>query len=119
MRYVLRRLLLVPVPLLLVVAFVFAVLRLTGDPVAIYLGLLFLLGTYLTQTYGPLIAAALLHRMALGDSPGVMLLLLWTFLGMAAGPIVAANRVLTIPGTGAFASTQIVGSRALIGRPSG
>ena len=39
MRYVLRRLLLVPVPLLLVVAFVFAVLRLTGDPVAIYLGL--------------------------------------------------------------------------------
>ncbi|BBK39640.1 glutathione ABC transporter permease [Allostella sp. ATCC 35155] len=39
MRYVLRRLLLVPVPLLLVVAFVFVVLRLTGDPVAIYLGL--------------------------------------------------------------------------------
>jgi ABC-type dipeptide/oligopeptide/nickel transport system permease component len=39
MRYVLRRLLLVPVPLLLVVGFVFAVLRLTGDPVAIYLGL--------------------------------------------------------------------------------
>ena len=39
MRYVLRRLLLVPIPLLLVVAFVFVVLRLTGDPVAIYLGL--------------------------------------------------------------------------------
>ena len=39
MRYVLRRLLLVPVPLVLVIAFVFVVLRLTGDPVAIYLGL--------------------------------------------------------------------------------
>lgn len=39
MRYVLRRLLLVPVPLILVIAFVFVVLRLTGDPVAIYLGL--------------------------------------------------------------------------------
>ncbi|BBK45178.1 glutathione ABC transporter permease [Allostella vacuolata] len=39
MRYLLRRLLLVPIPLLLVVAFVFVVLRLTGDPVAIYLGL--------------------------------------------------------------------------------
>ncbi|GAA5236009.1 ABC transporter permease [Verticiella sediminum] len=39
MRYVLRRLLLLPVPLLLVTAFVFVVLRLTGDPVAIYLGI--------------------------------------------------------------------------------
>ena len=39
MRYLLRRLLLVPVPLVLVIAFVFVVLRLTGDPVAIYLGL--------------------------------------------------------------------------------
>lgn len=39
MRYVLRRLLLVPVPLIFVVAFVFVVLRLTGDPVVIYLGL--------------------------------------------------------------------------------
>ncbi len=39
MRYVLRRLLLVPIPLLFVVGFVFVVLRLTGDPVAIYLGL--------------------------------------------------------------------------------
>lgn len=39
MRYLLRRLLLVPVPLIFVIAFVFVVLRLTGDPVAIYLGL--------------------------------------------------------------------------------
>lgn len=39
MRYVLRRLLLVPVPLIFVIAFVFVVLRLTGDPVVIYLGL--------------------------------------------------------------------------------
>lgn len=61
--------------------------------VATYLGLLFLLGAYLTQTYGPLIAGALLHRMAQGDSPGVMLLLLWTFLGLAAGPILAARLI--------------------------
>ena len=39
MRYLLRRQLLVPGPLILVIAFVFVVLRLTGDPVAIYLGL--------------------------------------------------------------------------------
>ncbi len=39
MRYLLRRLVLVPIPLLLVITFVFVVLRLTGDPVAIYLGL--------------------------------------------------------------------------------
>jgi ABC-type dipeptide/oligopeptide/nickel transport system permease component len=39
MRYLLRRLLLLPVPLVFVIAFVFVVLRLTGDPVAIYLGL--------------------------------------------------------------------------------
>src|SRR5688572_28691727 len=39
MRYVLRRLLLVPIPLLLVITFVFVALRLRGDPVAIYLGL--------------------------------------------------------------------------------
>lgn len=39
MRYVLRRLMLVPVPLILVIAFVFVVLRMTGDPVAIYLGI--------------------------------------------------------------------------------
>jgi ABC-type dipeptide/oligopeptide/nickel transport system permease component len=38
MAYLLRRLLLMPVPLLIVVTFVFVVLRLTGDPVAIYLG---------------------------------------------------------------------------------
>lgn len=39
MRYLLRRLLLLPVPLIFVIAFVFVVMRLTGDPVAIYLGL--------------------------------------------------------------------------------
>jgi peptide/nickel transport system permease protein/glutathione transport system permease protein len=39
MRYLLRRLLLLPIPLVFVIAFVFVVLRLTGDPVAIYLGL--------------------------------------------------------------------------------
>lgn len=39
MRYFLRRVLLAPVPLVFVIGFVFVVLRLTGDPVAIYLGL--------------------------------------------------------------------------------
>ena len=39
MRYLLRRLMLLPVPLIFVIGFVFVVLRLTGDPVAIYLGL--------------------------------------------------------------------------------
>ena len=37
--YIARRLATIPVPLILVIAFVFVVLRLTGDPVAIYLGL--------------------------------------------------------------------------------
>lgn len=61
--------------------------------VATYLGLLFLLGTWLARSYGPFIAGALLQRMAMGDSPGVMLLLLWTFLGLAAGPMVAVRLV--------------------------
>ncbi len=39
MAYVLRRLALAPIPLLLVVLFVFVVLRVSGDPVAIYLGI--------------------------------------------------------------------------------
>jgi peptide/nickel transport system permease protein/glutathione transport system permease protein len=39
MRYVLHRLLLAPIPLFLVITFVFLVLRVSGDPVAIYLGL--------------------------------------------------------------------------------
>lgn len=38
MRYLAHRLLLLPVPLLLVMGFVFFVLRVSGDPVAIYLG---------------------------------------------------------------------------------
>ena len=39
MGYLLRRLMLLPIPLIFVIGFVFVVLRLTGDPVAIYLGL--------------------------------------------------------------------------------
>lgn len=39
MAYILRRLALAPVPLLIVVLFVFVVLRMSGDPVDIYLGL--------------------------------------------------------------------------------
>lgn len=38
MRYLAHRLLLLPVPLLLVMGFVFFVLRVSGDPVALYLG---------------------------------------------------------------------------------
>lgn len=65
--------------------------------VAIHLGLLFLFGLYLTQTYGRFIAEALLQRMGKGDSPGVMLLLLWSFLGLAAGPILAARLIHNRP----------------------
>lgn len=58
-----------------------------------YLGLLIVLGAYLTQTYGPLIAGALIQRMARGDTPGGMFLLLWTFAGLAAGAIAAVRIV--------------------------
>lgn len=61
--------------------------------VAGYFGLLVVLGAYLTQTYGPLIASALIQRMARGDTPGGMLLLLWTFAGLAAGAIAAVRIV--------------------------
>ena len=58
---------------------------------AAYLGPLVLLGIYLTETYGRLITQALMQRMARGDTPGGMLMLLWTFLGLALGPMVAAR----------------------------
>ncbi len=61
--------------------------------VGIYLGLLFLLGAYLTSTYGQLITWALFQRIARGDTPGAMLLLLWTFAGLAVGPIVAVRLI--------------------------
>jgi membrane protease YdiL (CAAX protease family) len=58
-----------------------------------YLGLLFLLGAYLVSTYGQLITGALLQRIARGDTPGAMLLLLWTFAGLAVGPMVAVRMI--------------------------
>ncbi|OYX44895.1 MAG: hypothetical protein B7Z02_03510 [Rhodobacterales bacterium 32-67-9] len=58
---------------------------------AAYLGTLVLLGTYLTENYGRLIAQALYQRMARGDTPGGMLMLLWTFLGLALGPMIAVR----------------------------
>ena len=61
--------------------------------VAIYLGLLYLFGVWLVQSYGQLIAGALFQRIARGDTPGAMLLLLWTFAGLAAGPLVAVRIV--------------------------
>lgn len=58
---------------------------------AAYLGPFVLLGIYLTDTYGRLITEALMQRMARGDTPGGMLMLLWTFLGLALGPMAAAR----------------------------
>lgn len=61
--------------------------------VATYMAFLFLLGAWLVHSYGQLIATALVQRIARGDTPGVMILLLWTFLGLAAGPMVAVRLV--------------------------
>ena len=58
---------------------------------ALYLGPLALLSLYLTERYGKLIAAALFERIVHGDTPGGMLLLLWTFLGLALGPLAAVR----------------------------
>jgi membrane protease YdiL (CAAX protease family) len=58
---------------------------------ALYLGPLMLLGVYLTERYGQLIAAALFERIVHGDTPGGMLLVLWTFLGLALGPLAAVR----------------------------
>lgn len=60
---------------------------------AIYLGGLFLLSAYLSGTYGQWFAAALLRRLAQGDTPGILILTLWTFLGLALGPMAAARLV--------------------------
>ncbi|MEZ5777536.1 MAG: CPBP family intramembrane glutamic endopeptidase [Paracoccaceae bacterium] len=59
--------------------------------VALYFGVLLLLMTYLTNRYGFLIASALYQRMAHGDTPGGVMLLLFSFLGLAAGPMVAVR----------------------------
>lgn len=61
--------------------------------VGAYLGLLVLLGSYVASLYGPLIARALFQRIASGDTPGAMLMLLWTFAGLAAGPVAAVRLV--------------------------
>lgn len=61
--------------------------------VAAYLGLFALFGAFLVQSYGQLIAGAILHRIARGDTPGAMILLLWTFAALAAGPMLAARLV--------------------------
>ncbi len=58
---------------------------------ACYLGPLILFGIYLTETYGRLIAETLAQRMARGDTPGGLLMLLWTFLGLALGPMVTVR----------------------------
>ncbi|PPB82411.1 hypothetical protein LV82_00341 [Albidovulum inexpectatum] len=54
---------------------------------------LLLLSLFLAARYGELIAWAILNRMARGDSPGAMLMLLYSFIGMALGPIAAVRLV--------------------------
>lgn len=56
-------------------------------------GLIFLLFGYLTGRYGMLVANTLFDRMSQGDTPGGMLLLLYSFLGLALGPIVAVRLI--------------------------
>lgn len=64
-----------------------------GIIVGTYLGLLALLGLYLTETYGQLIAVAFMQRVAQGGTPGAMLVLLWTFIGLVLGTFAAVRLV--------------------------
>ena len=61
--------------------------------VATYLGGLFLLHAYLSDTYGRWTAAVILQRLAFGNTPGMILLTLWTFLGLALGAMAAVRIV--------------------------
>lgn len=75
---------------------------------------LLLLSAFLTAEYGSLITAALIERMVRGDTPGGMLLLLWTFLGLALGPM-AAVRIIHGRGAGTlFGPSIAVTFRAFI-----
>ncbi|MCB2127644.1 MAG: CPBP family intramembrane metalloprotease [Rhodobacteraceae bacterium] len=59
--------------------------------VAIYLGALFLFGLGLSRAFGAHVANEILARMERADTPGSALLLLYSFLAMAIGPMVAVR----------------------------
>lgn len=54
---------------------------------------LLILSAVLTVQFGSHISSAFIERMITGDTPGGMLLLLWTFLGLALGPLAAVRLI--------------------------
>lgn len=64
-----------------------------------YICPLLLIGMYLSTQYGAEIAEVVMQHMVRGETPGGMLLLLWSFLGLAIGPM-AAVRLLHGRGAG-------------------
>ncbi|MCU9848295.1 CPBP family intramembrane metalloprotease [Defluviimonas sp. WL0024] len=59
--------------------------------VAAYLLPILGLSTWLSVQYGQPVADAMIRRMLAGETPGGMLLLLWSFLGLALGPMAAVR----------------------------
>lgn len=54
----------------------------------IYIAAIELLAEYYSSRYGAFIGSLLFSQMTLGATPGTMLVLLFSFLGMAAGPVI-------------------------------
>ena len=59
--------------------------------VGVYIGGMNGLLVYLMARYGEIIGSAIFFRMSLADSPGAMLMLLFSFLGLAIGPLAAVR----------------------------
>ncbi|MDW4549652.1 CPBP family intramembrane glutamic endopeptidase [Defluviimonas sp. D31] len=58
---------------------------------ALYLAPILGLSAWLTGQFGQPIADAIVQRMLTGETPGGMLMLLWSFLGLALGPVAAVR----------------------------
>ena len=54
----------------------------------VYIASIQLLAGYYSSRYGAFLGGILFNQMALGATPGAMLVLLFSFLGMAAGPVI-------------------------------
>ncbi|SPH16705.1 hypothetical protein DEA8626_00216 [Defluviimonas aquaemixtae] len=61
--------------------------------IAVYLGSLLSFQAWLTARYGEQIAHGIVRRMLSGDTPGGALMLLFGFLGLALGPMAAAQLI--------------------------
>lgn len=57
----------------------------------VYIASIQLLAGYYASRYGSFIGGVLFNQMALGGTPGAMLVLLFSFLGMAAGPLIVVK----------------------------